>query len=62
MNNADSHIKGYVLAALAGAIGGGLLVTIATRAIPRMMSQIMSEGMGKMMAQMNEGGCSPAEM
>ncbi len=62
MNHTDSHIKGYALAALAGAIGGGLLVAIATRAIPKMMSEMMSKRMETMMAQMKEGGCSPAEM
>jgi len=46
--------KKYLVAALFGAIGGGIIVALATRAIPRIMSQ--------MMAQMGEGDCDPAEM
>jgi len=62
MDSADSRTQGYVLAALLGAIGGGLVVLLATRAIPKMMSQMMSGQMRKMMAQMKEGGCEPSEM
>jgi hypothetical protein len=58
MCNTSSHNKGYVLAAVLGAIGGGLIVALATRAIPKMMSGMMRN----MMAQMREGGCAPAEM
>ncbi len=54
--------RGYVIAALLGAIGGGIIVALATRAIPKMMSQMMAQMMPKMMAQMGEGDCGPAEM
>jgi len=62
MRNTSSHNKGYVLVAVLGAIGGGLIVALATRAIPKMMSQMMSGMMQNMMARMGEGGCNPAEM
>ena len=51
-----------LLAAAIGAIGGGLVVALATRAIPRIMSQAMSGMMQHMMGQTGEGGCDPAEM
>jgi hypothetical protein len=58
MQDISSHRTGYVLAALLG----GLVVAFATRAIPKMMSQMMSGVMQSMMAQMREGGCDPQEM
>ena len=58
MHNKSAHNRGYVLAILLGAIGGGLVVAVATKAIPKMMSEMMRN----MMAQMGEGGCDPAEM
>ncbi len=48
----------YLISALLGAIGGGILVLIATKAIPNMMSGMMQ----KMMSQMGESGCNPQEM
>ena len=53
-----NNTRGYVLEAVMGAIGGGLVVALATEAIPRMMSQMMRD----MMAHMGEGEFSPAEM
>jgi outer membrane lipoprotein SlyB len=50
MGDTHSRGRGYVLTALLGAIGGGLVVALVTRAIPKMMSQ------------MGEAGCDPAEM
>ena len=49
---------GYVLAAALGALGGALLMALATRAVPKMMAGTMRS----MMAQMRDGGCDPAEM
>jgi hypothetical protein len=45
MHSQRSHRKGYVLAVLLGAIGGGVAVTIATRAIPKIMSGMMQNMM-----------------
>jgi len=42
MEATNSHIKSYILTAALGAIGGALLVNYATKAIPRMMSEMMS--------------------
>ena len=50
--------SGYVLAAAIGAIGGGLFVALATKAIPNMMSQMMQN----VIARMEEGEFRPAEM
>jgi hypothetical protein len=56
------HNRGYVLAAILGAIGGGLVVVLATKAIPRIMSQMMPRMMQNMMAHMREGGFDPSDM
>jgi hypothetical protein len=55
-------LKDYAVAILLGAIGGGLFVTLATKAIPKMMTQMMSGMMKNMMSQMSESGCDPSEM
>lgn len=63
MEDQLTNRRSYLIATLLGFIGGGILVTIATRSIPKIMNDIMSNMMGSMMAQMAEqGGCSPAEM
>ncbi len=62
MVNPGSRNKGYVLAALLGAVGGGLLVALATRAIPTMMTRMMTGMMQNMMARMKEAGGNPSEM
>jgi hypothetical protein len=54
--------KNYAVALLLGAVGGGLIVTLVTRAIPKMMTQMMSGMMQNMMSRMSESGCDPAEM
>jgi CheY-specific phosphatase CheX len=55
-------MKNYAVAVLIGAVGGGLLVTLATRAVPKVMTQMMSGMMKNMMSQMSESGCDPSEM
>ena len=61
-NNHNPTITRYVLAGSLGALIGGLGVLIATRALPKMMSQMMDGMMAKMFAQMGESGCSPSEI
>ena len=62
MDKMDSQTRRTILAAFLGAVGGGLFVAVATRAVPKMMYQMMSGMMQNMMSQMGEGGCDPAEM
>jgi hypothetical protein len=53
MRQMDIRNRGYILAAAAlGAIGGGVIVIFATRAIPRMVSRLISQIMQNMMSQM----------
>ena len=62
MSKRGSRRVGYLFAALLGAVGGGVVVAIATDAIPRMMTQMMSGMMQNMMAQMGEGEFDPSEV
>lgn len=62
MGNNRSRSKEYIFAASLGAIGGGIIVAIATRAIPKMMSKIKAGMMQNMMAQMTEGECKPVDI
>ena len=43
MKHEKSHLFGYLLAVMLGAIGGGLIVAIATRAIPKIMMGMMHQ-------------------
>ncbi len=54
--------SGYVVAALLGAAGGGLVVMIVTDAIPRLMKRMMQGIMENMRAQMSAGECLPDDM
>ena len=58
MTERSSHAGGYLIAAVMGAIGGGLAVALATKAIPKMGS-LMMQGM---MDRMREAGFNPADM
>ncbi len=60
MDKLSSRRKEYLLAAALGALGGGLIVLWATKAIPNMLSQMMAGMMKNMMSQMPEGGCTPS--
>ena len=62
MEKVGSDRGRLVLAALLGAVGGGLAVAIATRALPRLIGSIMSHMMQNRSSQMGEGGCSPADI
>ena len=62
MNAVSDQRKGYAVAFLLGAVGGGLCVALATRAVPRMMSRMMSGMMQNMTSGMRESGCDPSEM
>ena len=62
MSKINSPAKGYILVALLSAFGGGFIVAVLTKAIPKMIQQIMSGMMRNMMAEMSRSGCSPGEM
>ena len=57
MNNTHISRKGYALALVIGAFAGGLLVVIATKAIPKLMSGMMQN----MMLDMRKNGFIPGE-
>ncbi len=58
MGENGSNAKKYALAFAVGAIGGGITIAWATRAMSKMMSGMMQN----MMARMREEGCDPLEM
>jgi hypothetical protein len=62
MQHSNSSKRGYILAAVAG----GIVMMLVTKAIPRIVSQIMNEMMSKlpslMMEKMKSEGIDPAEM
>jgi hypothetical protein len=63
MCNRNPSSRGYVLA---GALAGGLLITLAAKSLLRRLSRRTAEMMSKMpefmLGQMKEHGCNPAEM
>lgn len=62
MHDTGSTKMGYMTAAFFGAVASALIVALATRAIPRIMSQTMAGMMQNMMTQMGGDACDPAEM
>ena len=53
-----TNFKRYILAVILGAIAGGVIVALATKAIPKIMADIMEN----MMTRMEKSGHNPAEM
>ncbi len=58
MRKTISQSTPYLISVLLGAVGGGILVIVATKAIPTMMANMMRN----MMSHMGECGCNPPEM
>ncbi len=62
MKKTISKASPCLISALLGAIFGGILVMVATKAIPTMLTNIMSR-LGEMMkSKMEACGCNPQEM
>ena len=51
----------YLPASCLGALAGGLVVLVLTRAIPKLLPHMGSTMMKNMMAEMQASGCDPAE-
>ncbi len=62
MHRKNNPKQGYIAAFLMGVVGGGHFVALATRALPKMMSQMMAGMMQTMMSQAGEGGCNPPDI
>ena len=62
MRSTNETRTGYLLAASIGALVGGTAVLIASDAIPKIASRLMSSMMANMMQKMGGEGCNPEEM
>jgi hypothetical protein len=66
MQHSNSSRRGVILVAVVSALGGGIAAVLVTKAVPRMVSQIMNEMMSKMpplmLEHMKSEGFNPAEM
>ena len=62
MDDTRSSAKGYAIAALLGVVGGGVLVAVATKAVPKMVDGAMSRIRHRMIEHMRRSGINPAEM
>jgi hypothetical protein len=58
MSDGGCNLKKYTVITALGAVSGGVLVAMASRAIPRLMAGMMRN----MMTMMAKEGCSPEEM
>ena len=56
MGGSQSVNLKYALVALLGAAAGGLIVVVATRAVPRILCRTMAAMMENMAGRMGEGG------
>ncbi len=52
----------YVVAVLLGVCAGGLLVAVATRAVPKVLSGMMAGMMQNMMVSAGSEGCEPVDI
>jgi hypothetical protein len=62
MSEAGSSSRNFLLAAVIGAVCAGVVVIGVTKAIPTLMSKMMSAMMQNMMAQFPDGACSPEDL
>jgi hypothetical protein len=58
MSERGCNLRKYMVATAVGAVSGGILAALASRALPKMMAGMIRN----MMAMMGGEGCSPAEM
>ncbi|MGB9301315.1 MAG: hypothetical protein WCD51_12060 [Anaerolineae bacterium] len=62
MGGSQSVNLKYALVALLGAAAGGLIVVVATRAVPRILCRTMAAMMENMAGRMGEGGGDPSDI
>jgi glycerol uptake facilitator-like aquaporin len=62
MTEQPTQNRSYIFAALLGAIFGGFAALWITKALPKMMSSMMSGSMGDMMKRMDDGSLDPESM
>jgi hypothetical protein len=58
MSNGGCNLRKYMVVTALGAVSGGILVALASRAMPKIMAGMMRN----MMTMMGGEGCNPAEM
>ncbi len=62
MKKTVSQASPCLVSALLGAIFGGILVMVATKAIPTMLINILSGVIGVMQSKIEACGCNPQEI
>jgi hypothetical protein len=58
MSDGGCNLKKYMVITALGAVSGGVLVALASRAMPKLMAGMMHN----MMTMMGGEGCNPEEM